>query len=159
MCPISIATVTINQVKSINCNNILEIVKKCLISSFLPFYCKCLCGNELCWVLVFCHLYRLGRDYCWKLFSWIRVFSLVFPFLIIPFRFATLWCGSTGVGLCGTPLTLPNSDQVNHTTVDISLPCIIASSVQWWMASFAFLFNALRIFQYITVWKWVCGFL
>ena len=98
-------------------------------------------------------LCRLKRDYFLKLFSWIQIFSLVFPLLLISFRFATFWCGSTGVGLCESPVKLPNSDQVNLTTVDINLPCIVASSVQWWLASFAFLFNALKIFWYITVYK------
>ena len=111
-----------------------------------------------CKFLLLC---RLKKDYFLKPFSWIQVFSLVFPLLLISFRFATFWCGSTGVGLCESPdqVNLTTVDvnlttvDVNLTTVDINLPCIVASSVQWWLASFAFLFNALKIFWYITVYK------
>jgi hypothetical protein len=86
--------------------------------------------------------YRMSylRDF----YNYFQISAIVLPFTIIPFRAATTWCASTGVGYCALP---------EGNVTDINQPCIVASHVQWIFASFAYLANAALILEYLSLFK------
>lgn len=85
--------------------------------------------------------------YLRSVFHNLQILSVVLPLLIIPFRAATTWCASTG-GYCALPV---------NTTVtmnaSISESCIVASTLQWNVAALAYLVNAIRIIEYVAVFR------
>lgn len=86
--------------------------------------------------------------YLRSVFHNLQILSVVLPLLIIPFRAATTWCASTGGGYCALPV---------NTTVtmnaSISESCIVASTLQWNVAALAYLVNAIRIIEYVAVFR------
>ena len=92
------------------------------------------------------HRYRAAylKDY----YNFLQVSAIILPFTIIPFRAATTWCASTGVGYCALP-------EGNST--DINQACIAASHVQWIFASLAYLVNALLIIEFLALFRYVMG--
>ncbi len=79
-----------------------------------------------------------------------QLLAVTLPFLIIPFRAATTWCASTGVGYCAEPTILPNSTNI---TLDINQACITASHVQWIFASLAYMANAVLVIEYLALFR------
>ena len=79
-----------------------------------------------------------------------QLLAVTLPFLIIPFRVATTWCASTGVGYCAEPTLLPNSTNI---TLDINQACITASHVQWIFASLAYMANAVLVIEYLALFR------
>ena len=90
------------------------------------------------------HSYR--EQYLKDYYNFLQVSAIILPFTIIPFRAATTWCASTGVGYC----TLPEGNST-----DINQACIAASRVQWIFASLAYLANALLIIEYLALFRYV----
>ena len=77
--------------------------------------------------------------------------SVILPFLIIPFRAATTWCASTGDGYCVDP-TLTHTNATN-LSLNINLPCINASHVQWIFASLAYMANAILVIEFLALFR------
>ena len=87
-------------------------------------------------------LFRYKKRYFRDHYNYLQLLGVILPFTIIPFRAATTWCASTGVGYCAFP--------VGNVT-DISERCIAASQFQWIVASLAYLFNSLQIVEYLAL--------
>ena len=81
---------------------------------------------------------------------------MILPLLIIPFRAATAWCASTGDGYCVDPTLLWSTSNASNVTLHINLSCITASSVQWTIASLAYLANAILVFEYLDPFRYMC---
>ena len=74
----------------------------------------------------------------------------ILTLLIIPFRAATTWCASTGDGYCVDPTLLQNTSNATSSILDINQACITASSVQWIIASLAYMVNAIQVVRYLS---------
>ena len=92
--------------------------------------------------------------YILSYFHMLQIISVVLPLLIIPFRAATTWCASAGEGYCTPPA---NTTVMRNTS--FSQSCIMASTVQWHVASLAYLVNGLRIVEYVAVFRYVIPFI
>ena len=100
-----------------------------------------------------CHI-RIKRAYFRSYFHTLQIVSVVLPLLIIPFRAATTWCASTGEGHCALPVnTTPMRNTTAMGNTSVSESCLVASSVQWIVASLAYFANALRIVEYVAVFR------
>ena len=88
------------------------------------------------------------KDY----YNYMQLIAVILPFLIIPFRAATTWCASTGVGYCVDPTLLPNSTNTTPQ-LDINQACITASSIQWIVASLAYLANAILVVEFLALFR------
>ena len=88
--------------------------------------------------------------------KYVQLPAAVLPLLIIPFRVTTTWCASTGNGYCVDPTILSDVDAANATnlTLDINLPCITASSVQWIIASLAYMANAFIVLEFLALYRY-----
>ena len=93
-------------------------------------------------------LYSLGKLYHEDKYNYMQLLAAFLPLLIIPFRTATVWCASTGDGYCVDPTRLSN---VTNPILDINQACITASSVQWIIASLAYMANAVLILEYLAL--------
>ena len=96
---------------------------------------------------LFCSVRKL---YLKDQFNYVQLTAAVLPLLIIPFRAATTWCASTGDGYCVDP-TLLNTSNTTHFILDINHACISASSVQWIIASLAYMVNAMLVLEFLTL--------
>ena len=81
---------------------------------------------------------------------------IILPFLIIPFRAATTWCASTGDGYCVDPTLLRNTSNATSSILNINQACITASSVQWIVASLAYMANAMWVLKYLRPFRYMC---
>ena len=93
-------------------------------------------------------LYSLGKLYHEDKHNYMQLLAAFLPLLIIPFRAATVWCASTGDGYCVDPTRLSN---VTNPILDINQACITASSVQWIIASLAYMVNAVLVLEYLAL--------
>ena len=103
------------------------------------------------------------KEYFKDYYNYMQLIAVILPFLIIPFRAATTWCASTGVGYCAEPTLLLNStnttpqlllpNSTNNYTLDINQACITASSIQWIVASLAYLANAILVVEYLALFR------
>ena len=90
------------------------------------------------------------KEYFKDYYNYLQLLAATLPFLIIPFRAATTWCASTGVGYCAEPTYLPNSTNI---TLDINQACITASHVQWIFASLAYMANAILVIEFLALFR------
>ena len=88
--------------------------------------------------------------------KYIQLPAAVLPLLIIPFRATTTWCASTGDGYCVDPTLLPDAVNATNLTLDINLPCITASSIQWIIASLAYMANAIIVVEFLALYRYYC---
>ena len=119
-------------------------------------------NRTLCLYSIYCGLIlfiytlltRFKKAYFKDYYNYLQIVSVVLPLLIIPFRAATTWCASTGGGYCTLPV---NSTAMGNTSISES--CIVASSVQWIVASLAYLVNALLIVEFVALFRYahICG--
>jgi len=84
-------------------------------------------------------------------YNYVQLPAAVLPLLIIPFRAATTWCASTGNGYCVDPTLLQNTSNATNSILDINQACITASSVQWIIASLAYMVNAMLVLEFLTL--------
>ena len=101
---------------------------------------------------LFCSLRKL---YLEDKYNFLQLLAAILPLLIIPFRAATTWCASTGDGYCVDPSLTPHTNATNPI-LDINEACITASSVQWIIASLAYMANAMLVLEYLVLSKYVC---
>ena len=101
---------------------------------------------------LFCSLRKL---YLKDQYNILQLLAVILPLLIIPFRAATTWCASTGDGYCVDPSLTPHTNATN-SILDINEACITASSVQWIIASLAYMANAMLVLEFLTLFKYVC---
>ena len=101
---------------------------------------------------LFCSLRKL---YLKDQYNILQFLAVILPLLIIPFRAATTWCASTGDGYCVDPSLTPHTNATNPI-LDINQACITASSVQWIIASLAYMANAMLVLEFLTLFKYVC---
>ena len=94
------------------------------------------------------------KDRCVEVF--LALLTVILPFLIIPFRAATTWCASTGDGYCVDPTLLHNTSNATSSILDINQACITASSIQWIIASLAYMANAIVIVKYLSPFRYMC---
>ena len=81
--------------------------------------------------------------------------ATILPLLIIPFRAATTWCASTGDGHCVDPTLLHNTSNATSSILDINQACITASSIQWIIASLAYMVNAIWVLWYLRPFRYM----
>ena len=98
--------------------------------------------------MLFCSLRWL---YLKDQYNYVQLPAAVLPLLIIPFRAATTWCASTGNGYCVDPTLLQNTSNATNFILDIDQACITASSVQWIIASLAYMVNAMLVLEFLTL--------
>ena len=110
-----------------------------------------MCTIAKCSILVSFLLCSFPKEYFKDYYNYLQLLSVILPFLIIPFRAATTWCASTGVGYCAEPTLLPNS--TNNYSLDINQACITASHVQWIVASLAYMANAVLVIEYFALFR------
>ena len=101
---------------------------------------------------LFCSLRML---YLKDKYNFLQLLAAILPLLIIPFRAATTWCASTGDGYCVDPTLTPHTNATNPI-LDINEACITASSIQWIIASLAYMANAMLVLEYLVLSKYVC---
>ena len=82
--------------------------------------------------------------------------TTILTLLIIPFRAATTWCASTGDGYCVDPTLLHNTSNATSSILDINQACITASSIQWIIASLAYMANAILVLKYLSPFRYMC---
>ena len=99
-------------------------------------------------MLSFC---SLRENYFKDQHNFLQLLMVILPLLIIPFRAATTWCASTGDGYCVDPTLLPNAANATNFTLDINQACITASSIQWIIASLAYMVNAILVLEYLSL--------
>ena len=93
----------------------------------------------------------LGKLYHEDKYNYMQLLAAFLPLLIIPFRAATTWCASTGDGYCVDPTLLSNTSNVTNPILYINQACITASSVQWIIASLAYMVNAVLVLEYLAL--------
>ena len=96
----------------------------------------------------FCRLRKLYHE---DKYNYLQLLAAILPLLIIPFRAATTWCASTGDCYSVDPSLLPNAANATNFTLDINQACITASSVQWIIASLAYMANAVLVLEYLAL--------
>ena len=96
-------------------------------------------------------LCSLRKLYFKDQYNYLQLPAVILPFLIIPFRAATTWCASTGDGYCVDPTLLSIGSNATNFTLDINQACITASSVQWIIASLAYMVNAILVLEFLTL--------
>ena len=96
---------------------------------------------------LFCSVRKSYLNY---LSIFLDLLATILPLLIIPFRAATTWCASTGDGYCVDPTLLQNTSNATSSILDINQACITASSVQWIIASLAYMVNAIQVVRYLS---------
>ena len=107
-------------------------------------------------IILFCSLSKSYlKNNCLKVF--LGLLPMILPLLIIPFRAATTWCASTGDGYCVDPTLLHNTSNATSSILDINQACITASSIQWIIASLAYMANASLVVRYLRPfrYKWI----
>ena len=107
-----------------------------------------ICTIAKCYTFLFC---SFPKEYFKDYYNYMQLLAVILPFLITPFRAATTWCASTGVGYCAEPTLLPNSTY--NYTLDINQACITASSIQWIVASLAYLANAILVIEFLALFR------
>ena len=107
----------------------------------------CACHSTKYNIFFLCSFRRLYlKDY----YNYFQLPAAVLPLVIIPFRAATTWCASTGDGYCVDPTLMTTSNTTNFT-LDINQACITASSIQWIIASLAYMVNAILLMEFLTL--------
>ena len=89
-------------------------------------------------------------------YNFLGLLATILPLLIIPFRAATTWCASTGDGFCVDPTLLHNTSNATSSILDINQACITASSVQWIIASLAYMTNTIQVVRYLIPFRYMC---
>jgi len=93
----------------------------------------------------------LGKLYHEDKYNYMQLLAAFLPLLIIPFRAATTWCASTGDGYCVDPTLLSNTSNATNPILNINQACITASSIQWIIASLAYMANAVLVLEYLAL--------